>query len=211
MQRKLEETVKSQRCRLLALQSHLQCAFEATQTALPAFRTELEDIRKLTQELSSSAIAYLKELQSDLTAQFGAVFDSLESSWKQEVEIEKENAGKLKAEKEELAEELKKAQIEIEEWKQKSLEWQAERAELLDRVQLQDRQMREFESNVEEQFQKERTEHQQIVESLKEKLKLQQNEHQTIVSQWRSAAEQVHSESCFVYLCKHITSIVIFM
>ena len=198
LQRQLEETVKSQRCRLLALQSHLQCALEAGQAALPAFRTELSSIRKLTIELNQVANDQFKLLQTEITQNIVAVFASVEkTSADLQTETNSQNR-KLDQEKEKITEELLIVRRELEDWKNRSVHWQEEKKALITSAQLclQQRE-EELEQQRVEQLRNQRIKHKQEIEALKEAVKTAEDKCRATVGEWQSASEQVSNNFNF--------------
>ncbi len=192
LQRQLEETVKGQRCRLLALQSHLQCALEAGQAALPAFRTEMSSIRKLTIELNQVANDQFRRLQSDITQNIRVMFASFEKTSADLLQEERSKNKKLDQEKSKLMEELLTVRRELEEWKNRNVQWQEEKKELITSAQvcLQQRE-EELEQQKIEKLQNQRMRHKQEIEALKEAVKKSEEKCLAAVSEWQSASEQV--------------------
>lgn len=197
----MEETVKSQRCQLLALQSHLQCALEAGQAALPALRTEMNSIRKLTVEWKQMASEELTRIQSDLMQQIVSVAALTEdASGKRLDEVLSLNKS-LNEEKTKLVEEMASLRKELDELKGQSNQWQEEKKELICSAQLclQQREQ-ELEQQKENQLQSQELLYKKEIESLREAMKETEQRCQIIVNEWKSASEQVKccaSWNCF--------------
>ena len=215
LQRKLEEMIHSQRCRMLALQSHLQCTLEAAQAALPTFRTELDLIRQLTNEWKQTATESLNELRSNVLEQTTLLLASIEADWMDRLEEERDRSskrqslkiyfhklcflrndsfvGQVEKERERLTEELQSTRREVDEWKEKSLSWEQEKKELIASAQqvLQQRE-KELEQFREDQLQARHLEHRKEINALLEQAKAAEEEHKTVIGQWQSAADQVN-------------------
>ncbi|XP_057371182.1 LOW QUALITY PROTEIN: RB1-inducible coiled-coil protein 1-like [Daphnia carinata] len=191
LQRQLEETVKGQRCRLLALQSHLQCALEAGQAALPAFRTEMDSIRKLTIEWSDVANEQLAWLRSELTQQITKLFASEENASLAMLDEVRCHNKKLGEEKEKLQEELMAARFELDNWKKQCVEWEEEKKSLIASSQrrLQQRE-EELEQQRLEQLHQQKLEYKKQIQTLEKAVKVTEEKYQVVVSDWQSASEQ---------------------
>lgn len=192
LQQQLEETVKSQRCRLLALQSHLQCALEAGQAALPAFRTEMDSIRKLTLEWSDVANEQLAWLRSEFTQQIIKLFASEESASLAMLDEAQSQNKKLGDEKEKLQEDLMVVRLELDKWKKQCVEWQEEKKSLVASAQLRLQQREEeLEQQRLEQLNQQKLEHKKTIQTLQEAVKVAEEKYRVVVSDWQSASEQV--------------------
>jgi len=193
LQRKMEDKIKNQRCHLLALQSHLQCAFEASQSALPAFRSELNSLRKLVVEWRSTLISsQFEEFRAKLLEQAQLLFTSTEAEWLDRLQAEKSEVKREQLEKEKLAEALRSSQREVEEWKERSLRWEREKIELQNTAHLR---LKEKEKELmmlsDDKLNKQSVEHQLEMETLRDEMKVMQLRYQADLSDWQSAAEQV--------------------
>lgn len=196
----MEETVKGQRCRLLALQSHLQCALEAGQTALPVFRSELNSIRKLTIEWSQVANEQLARLRFELIQHIREMFASTEKSSEIILEEVKSQNKKLDEEKFKLEAELKSVRIELEDWKKQCSQWQEEKKELVGSAQFCLRQREEeLEKQRIEQLRQQKMKYKQEINALKETVKSTEEKCKAIVSEWQAVSEQVSIDCCYNY------------
>ncbi|KZS15636.1 RB1-inducible coiled-coil protein [Daphnia magna] len=196
LQQQLEETVKSQRCRLLALQSHLQCALEAGQAALPAFRTEMDSIRKLTLEWSDVANEQLAWLRSEFTQQIIKLFASEESASLAMLDEAQSQNKKLGDEKEKLQEDLMVVRLELDKWKKQCVEWQEEKKSLVASAQLRLQQREEeLEQQRLEQLNQQKLEHKKTIQTLQEAVKVAEEKYQVVVSDWQSASEQENPDA----------------
>ena len=188
--------MKSQRCRLLALQSHLQCALEAGQAALPAFRSEMDAIRKLTTEWREISIEQLTQIKYNLTQQIQQMFTCAEKTSENLLEKAKTQNQMLEQENQKLTDELLSIRCELEEWKKRSAQWQVERNELITSAQLclQQREA-ELEQQRHDQLENERIKHIHELEALKEALKAAEDKCNIMTSEWQAASEQVYARS----------------
>ena len=206
----MEDKIKNQRCHLLALQSHLQCAFEASQSALPAFRTELNALRKLVVEWRSSLISsQLEEFRAKLMEQAQILLTSTETDWLDRIQAEKNEVRREQLEKEKLAEALRATQREVEEWKERSLRWEREKIELENAAQLSLKQKeKELLMLSQDKMKKQSVEHKLEMENLRDEMKVIQLRYQSDLSDWQSAAEQVmsHFLNIFVFCSLKLTS-----
>lgn len=177
---------------MLALQSHLQCALEAGQAALPAFRTEMDSVRKLTLEWSDMANEQLAWLRSDLTQQISKLFANEESASLAMLDEAHCQNKKLQKEKEKLQEELMTVRLELDRWKKECVEGQEEKKSLVASAEL-CLQQREEELGQQriEQLHQQKVKYKQKIEALQETVKVNEEKCQAIVSDWQSASEQV--------------------
>lgn len=193
MHRQLEETVHSQRCRLLALQSHLQCALESAQTALPVFRSELDNIRQLTTDWKQCASKALADLRTNVLEQTTALLGSIEADWLDRLEEERDRSHQLDKERERLAEELRVARQEINEWKERLVAWEEEKKDLITSAQSVLRQReKEMEQTREESLESQKMVHQREMEDIQQKLRALVEEREALIQEWRSASDQVN-------------------
>ncbi len=196
----MEETVKGQRCRLLALQSHLQCALEAGQTALPVFRTELNSIRKLTIEWSQVANEQLARLRFELIQHIREMFASTEKTSEVILEEVKSQNKKLDEEKVKLEEELNSVRVELEDWKKQCRKWQEEKKELVSSAQVCLRQREEeLDKQRVEQLRQQKLKYKQEIIALKETVKSTEEKCQAIVREWQTVSEQVSIDCRYSY------------
>ncbi|XP_046438218.1 RB1-inducible coiled-coil protein 1-like isoform X2 [Daphnia pulex] len=196
LQQQLEETVKGQRCRLLALQSHLQCALEAGQTALPVFRTELNSIRKLTIEWSQVANEQLARLRFELIQHIREMFAATEKTSEVILEEVKSQNKKLDEEKVKLEDELKSVRVELEDWKKQCSRWQEEKKELVSSAQFCLRQREEeLEKQRIEQLRQQKMKYKQEINALKETVKNTEEKCKAIVSEWQAVSEQENPDA----------------
>lgn len=189
----MEEKIKNQRCHLLALQSHLQCAFEASQTALPAFRSELSSLRQLVMEWRSTVVVnQLEGFRAKLMEQAEFLLASTEAGWLDRLQAEKNEIIKHQQEKEQLEEALRLSQHQLKEWKERSLQWEREKIELEKVAQLR---MKQKEEELlllsQEKLKKQSMEHQLELENLRDEIRVIQLKYQAELSDWQSAAEKV--------------------
>lgn len=191
----MEETVKSQRCRLLALQSHFQCALETGQAALPVFRTELNSIRKLTIEGSQVANEQLTRLRFELIQHIREMFASSERSSEVFLEEAKSQNIRLDQEKKKLEEELTSVRVELEDMKKQCSQWQEEKKELVSSAQFCLRQREEeLEKQRVEQLHQQKLKYNQKINALKETVRVAEEKCQTVVNEWQSVSEQVNKK-----------------
>ena len=191
----MEETVKSQRCRLLALQSHFQCALETGQAALPVFRTELNSIRKLTIEWSQVANEQLTRLRFELIQHIREMFASSERSSEVFLEEAKIQNIRLDKEKKKLEEELTSVRVELEDMKKQCSQWQEEKKELVSSAQFCLRQREEeLDKQRVEQLHQQKLKYNQKINALKETVRAAEEKCQTVVNEWQSVSEQVNKK-----------------
>lgn len=177
---------------MLALQSHLQCALEAGQAALPAFRTEMSSIRKLTIESKQMATDQLTKLRTDLLKQIRLVSASTEKASEDLLEEANNQNKELNLEKQQLTNELDSVRLELDELRKQSNQWQEERKELIASAQLclQQRE-EELEQQKTEQLKNLQLKYKQEIELLKEAVKVAEEKCQAVIYEWQSASEQV--------------------
>ena len=197
----MEETVKSQRCRLLALQSHFQCALEAGQAALPVFRTELNSIRKLTVEWSQISNDQLTRLRFELIQHIRELFASSERASEFLFEEAKTQNRKLEQDKEKMEEELTSVRVELEDLKKQCIQLQEEKKELVISAQCCLRQQEEeFEKQRVEQLHQQKMKYKQEIKALKETVKIAEEKFQSVVSEWQTVSEQVNiNDADFIF------------
>lgn len=181
---------------MLALQSHLLCALESGQAALPAFRSEMTSIRKLTTECKQMAIDQLARLRIDFVNQIHLVFTATEKKTTDLLEDFKCKNKLLDEEKQLLETELLSARRELDELRNQSIQWQEEKKELITSAQvcLQQRQD-ELEQQRTDQLQNQQLKFSQEIEALKEAIKVTEEKCKATVSEWQSASEQVKTKS----------------
>lgn len=183
---------------MLALQSHLQCALEAGQAALPAFRTEMGSIRRLTMESKQIATDQITKLQTDLLLQIRAIFASTEKVSEELLEEAKSQNRRLDQEKQQLEKELVSVHSELDEFRKQCQLWQEERKELIASAQLclQQRE-EELDQQKTEQLENQQLKYKQEIELLKEALKVAEEKFEAALNEWQSASEQVEHVNDF--------------
>lgn len=193
----MEETVKSQRCRMLALQSHLQCALEAGQAALPALRTEMKAIRKLTVEWNQMTSDELTRMKSDLTQHILSFFLSTERTYERRLNEVMDLNTSLNQEKSKLTEEVMSLRKELDEWKNLNSQWQEEKKELITSAQLclqqREQELEQQAKQKVDQLKAQELECQKEIQILRIAIEETDQRCQSIVAEWQSASEQVNN------------------
>ncbi len=189
---RLEETIHNQRCRLLAMQSHLQCSLESTQAALPAFRNELSSIRQLTLEWRRSSKEAMENIRTNLLEQTTILLASVEADWLERLEEERDQSKQVEEENRRVLAELQSSRREIDEWKERSVAWELEKKELIASAQLVlSQREKELERFKDDQLADQQSKFQQEMEAIQLRIQIIGEEKDALIKEWQSASDQV--------------------